>query len=147
MPIGFLAFIAYLIIIVFNRLQKQAKKSSNSMKKEEDSLNSYESSFIPDKTKYAKNTNDIEETNDTEKKEIILVDDEVEGFYNKREIKKPIVKLPDEDKEKQSSTKEEILQPYFYDNPLINGIIFSELIGLPRALRPYKSGRYNRIGE
>ena len=144
MPIGFLVFIAYLIIIVFSRLQKQAKKSSNSMKKERDSLNSNETTFIPDRIKYVKNINNIEKTDDTEKEEIILVDDEIKDFYDKKEIKKSTEKLPVEDKEKQNSNKIEVLQPYFHDNPLINGIILSELIALPRSLKPYTSRRYNR---
>ncbi len=72
MPIGFLVFIVYLIIIFFSRLQKQAKKSSNSMKKEIDSLSPNEPTFIPDRIKYVKNINNIEKTDDTEKEEIIF---------------------------------------------------------------------------
>jgi len=144
MSIGLIVFIIYLAIMVFSRRQQQAKKSSNSMKKERDSLNSNEPTFIPDRIKYVKNINNIEKTNDTEKEEIILVDDEIEDFYDKKEIKKSIEKLPVENKEKQNSNKIEVLQPYFHDNPLINGIILSELIALPRSLKPYTSRRYNR---
>jgi len=144
MPIGLIVFIIYLVIMVFSRRQQQAKKSSNSMKKERDSLNSNETTFIPDRTKYVKNINNIEKTNDTEKEEIILINDEIKDFYDKKEIKKSTEKLPVEDKEKQNSNKIEVLQPYFHDNPLINGIILSELIALPRSLKPYTSRRYNR---
>jgi len=144
MSIGLIVFIIYLVIMVFSRRQQQAKKSSNSMKKQRNSLNSNELTFIPDRIKYVKNINNIEKTNDTEKEEIILINDEIEDFYDKKEIKKSIEKLPVENKEKQNSNKIEVLQPYFHDNPLINGIILSELIALPRSLKPYTSRRYNR---
>jgi len=144
MSIGLIVFIIYLVIMVFSRRQQQAKKSSNSMKKQRNSLNSNELTFIPDRIKYVKNINNIEKTNDTEKEEIILINDEIEDFYDKKEIKKSIEKLPVENKEKQNSNKIEVLQPYFHDNPLINGIILSELIALPRSLKPYTSRRYNK---
>jgi len=35
---------------------------------------------------------------------------------------------------------------YLSDNILINGIILSEIIALPRALRPYDFQRYKRLG-
>jgi len=45
----------------------------------------------------------------------------------------------------------EILFPHSYDeNYLIDGIIFSEIIGLPRAIKPYEnilSQRHNKIEE
>ena len=144
MPIGFFIFIVYLIFIIFSRLQKQTKKPSNFKKKQRDTLNPEEFPFIPDPLKYAENENNLEINDNAEKKEIILPYKEVEDLLVKKEIEKSIKKLPVIDQEKYISTENETLYPYFYDNLLIDGIILSELLGLPRALSPYKNRKHHK---
>jgi len=43
-----------------------------------------------------------------------------------------------------SSGRESGLEIYLSDNILVNGIILSEIIAPPRALRPYDFKRYKR---
>ena len=90
----------------------------------------------------------IKQVDNIEKKDKIIIDDEVKEFYrDKSEDKekrilteKPVV----EDVGEISSGRESGLEIYLSDNILVNGIILSEIIAPPRALRPYDFKRYKR---
>jgi len=93
----------------------------------------------------------IKQVDNIEKKDKIIIDDEVKEFYkDKGEDKekgvlaeKPVVEV--EGGEEISSGWESGLEIYLSDNILIDGIILSEIIALPRALRPYDFQRYKRL--
>ncbi|HZK40357.1 MAG TPA: hypothetical protein VFC91_02185 [Atribacterota bacterium] len=92
----------------------------------------------------------IKQIDNIEKKDKIIIDDEVKEFYkDKSEDKEKEVlaeKSAVEDREEISSGRGSELEIYLSDNILINAIILSEIIAPPRALRPYftKAGKYNR---
>ncbi len=146
MSIGLFIFIFYIVIILFNWLLNQAKKS-HTLNQEDESINS--TSVNQDKIslpEYSNNIN-IKDANNVEKNEKIIIDDEVREFYEEKETKtfpdKPLIV----DKEEVISKQEGGLREYLPDNILINGIILSEIIALPRALRPYKFRRHKRLGD
>jgi len=144
MSIGLFIFIFYIVIILFNWLQNQAKKSSALKKEEEESID--KNYAIPDEAKLPENSNTVKDANNVEKNEKIIIDDEVREFYEEKETKtfpdKPLIV----DKEEVISKQEGGLREYLPDNILINGIILSEIIAPPRALKPYKFRRYKRLG-
>ena len=80
----------------------------------------------------------------------IIIDNEVKEFYKDKDEDKEKGILAEksevEDREEISSDHESGLEIYLSDNILINGIILSEIIALPRALRPYDFQRYKRLG-
>ena len=91
----------------------------------------------------------IKQVDSIEKKDKIIIDDEVKEFYkDKGEDKEKEVlaeKSVVEDGEEISSVRESGLEIYLSNNILVNGIILSEIIALPRALRPYDFQRYRRL--
>jgi hypothetical protein len=118
------------------------------MRKEEDDSISVFSEIQDDAGSPEEKTN-IKQVNNIEKKDKIIIDDEVMEFYkDKDEDKEKEVlakKSTLEDKEEISSGRESGLGIYLSDNILINGIILSEIIAPPRALRPYNFQRYKRL--
>jgi len=106
-------------------------------------------SEILDETGSPEDKINIKQVNNVEKKDKITIDNEVKEFYkDKGEDKERGIlteKLEIEDREETSSGRESGLEIYLSDNILINGIILSEIIAPPRALRPYDFQRYKRL--
>ncbi len=126
--------IFYIIISLLSRIGNKKRKSYSLMRKEEDNSISVFSEIQ-------------DEAGPPGDK--IIIDEEVKEFYkNKVEDKekevlaeKPVV----EDGEEISSSRESGLEIYLSNNILVNGIILSEIIAPPRALRPYDFQRYKRL--
>ena len=141
-------FIFYIIITLLSRIGNKKRRSHGLMRKEEDKAISIFSE-IQDEIGSPEDKINIKQIDNIEKKDKITIDDEVKEFYkDKSEDKekrilteKPVV----EDREEISSGRESGLEIYLSDNILINGIILSEIIAPPRALRPYDFQRYKRL--
>jgi len=118
------------------------------MRKEEDKAISIFSE-IQDKAGSPKEKRNIKQVDNIEKRDKIIIDDEVMEFYKGKDedkekevlTEKPVV----EDGEEILSGRENGLEIYLSDNILVNGIILSEIIAPPRALRPYDFQRYKRL--
>jgi len=139
--------IFYIIISLLSRIGNQKRRSYSLMQKEEnESISSF--SEIRDKAGSLEENN-IKQVDNLEKKGKIIVDDEVKEFYkDKYEDKKKKVfteKAAVEGGEEISSGQEIGLEVYLTDNIIVNGIILSEIIAPPRALRPYDFQRYKRL--
>jgi len=138
-------FIFYIIINLLSRIGNKKRKSYSLMRKEKDNSISVFSEFQNEAGLLGEKTN-IKQVDNIEKKDKIIIDDEVKEFYKdkgedkEKEVldKKPVV----EGGEEISSVWESGLEIYLSDNILINGIILSEIIALPRALRPYDFQRH-----
>jgi len=114
------------------------------MRKEEDDSISVFSEIQDEAGSPEENTN-IKQVDNIEKKDKIIIDDEVKEYYQKKDKEiltdKPTVK----DREEITTDQESGLGIYLSDDVLINGIILSEIIAPPRALRPYDFQRYKRL--
>ncbi len=140
-------FIFYIIISLLGRIGNKKRRSYSLIRKEEDDSISVFSE-IQDEAGSPEEKADIKQVDDTGKKNKIIIDDEVKEFYNDKDedkekevlAEKPVV----EDGEEISSSRESGLEIYLSDNILINGIILSEIIAPPRALKPYNFQRYRR---
>ncbi len=145
-------FIFYIIISLLSRIGNKKRKSYILMReKEDDSISVF--SEIKGNTGSPEERTNIKQVNNIEKKDKIIiddVDDEVKGFYiDKDEDKKKEVlaeKSAVEDGEEILSGRESGLGIYLSDNILVNGIILSEIIAPPRALKPYDFQRYKKQG-
>jgi len=141
-------FIFYIIISLLSRIGNKKRRSYSLMRKEEDNSISVFSE-IQDEAGSSEEKTNIKQVDNIEKKDKIIIDDEVKEFYkDKGEDKekgvlaeKPVV----EDGEEILNGQENGLEMYLSDNILINGIILSEIIAPPRALRPYDFQRYKRL--
>ena len=141
--------IFYIIISLLSRIGNKKRRSYSLMRKEKDNSISVFSEFQNEAGLLGEKTN-IKQVDNIEKKDKIIIDDEVKEFYKdkgkdkEKEVldKKPVV----EGGEEISSVWESGLEIYLSDNILINGIILSEIIALPRALRPYDFQRHKRLG-
>jgi len=141
--------IFYIIINLLSRIGNKKRRSYSLMRKEKDNSISVFSEFQNEAGLLGEKTN-IKQVDNIEKKDKIIIDDEVKEFYKdkgkdkEKEVldKKPVV----EGGEEISSVWESGLEIYLSDNILINGIILSEIIALPRALRPYDFQRHKRLG-
>ena len=139
--------IFYIIINLLSRIGNKKRRSYSLMRKEKDNSISVFSEFQNEAGLLGEKTN-IKQVDNIEKKDKIIIDDEVKEFYKdkgedkEKEVldKKPVV----EGGEEISSVWESGLEIYLSDNILINGIILSEIIALPRALRPYDFQRHRR---
>jgi len=139
--------IFYIIINLLSRIGNKTRRSYSIMRKEKDNSISVFSE-IQDKAGSPGDKTNIKQVDNIEKKDKIIIDDEVKEFYKdkgedkEKEVldKKPVV----EGGEEISSVWESGLEIYLSDNILINGIILSEIIALPRALRPYDFQRHRR---
>ena len=140
-------FIFYIIISLISRIGNKKRKSYSLMqKKEDDSISVF--SEIQDEADSPEEKTNIKQVDNIEKKDKIIIDDEVKEFYkDKGEDKEKGVldKKPVEDEEEILSGRENGLEIYLSDNILVNGIILSEIIAPPRALRPYDFQRYKRL--
>ncbi|MDO9555571.1 MAG: hypothetical protein Q7J40_03185 [Atribacterota bacterium] len=144
-------FIFYIIISLLSRIGNKKRRSYSLMRKEEDNFISVFSE-IQDKAGSPGDKINIKQVDNIEKKDKIIIDDEVKEFYRDKGEdkekgvldKKPVVEV--EGGEEISSGRESGLEIYLSDNILVNGIILSEIIAPPRALRPYDFQRYKRLG-
>jgi hypothetical protein len=128
---------------LFSWLQNQIKKSSIlNQKKDETIINQ---ATNQDKVKLPEYSDNYENIKDIEDKDKIIIDDEVKEFYEQQEIKhltnKPLVI----DEEDVISKRKSGLREYLSNNIFINGIILSEILAPPRAVKPYKFKRKNRF--
>jgi len=141
-------FIFYIIISLLSRIGNKKRRSYSLMRKEEDDSISVFSETQDEAGSPDEKTN-IKQVDNIEKKDKIIIDDEVMEFYKDKDedkekevlAEKPVV----EDGEEISSGRESGLEIYLSDNILVNGIILSEIIAPPRALRPYDFQRYKRL--
>jgi len=116
-------------------------------KEEDDSISVF--SEIQDETGSPEDKINIKQVDNIEKKNKIIIDDEVKEFYKDKDedkkkgvlAEKPVV----EDGEEILSDQENGMEMYLSDNIMINGIILSEIIAPPRALRSYDFQRYKRL--
>ena len=141
-------FIFYIIISLLSRIINQKRRAYSLMQKEEDDSISVFSE-IQDEAGSPEDKINIKQVDNMEKKDKIIIDDEVKKYYkDKYEDKKKEVfaeKAVVENGEEISSDSESGLEIYLSDNILVNGIILSEIIAPPRALKPYDFQRYKRI--
>ena len=142
-------FIFYIIISLLSRIGNKKRRSYSLIRKEEDDSISVFSE-IQNEAGSPEDKINIKQVDNIEKKDKIIIDDEVKEFYkDKGEDKERGIlteKLEVEDREEISSGRESGLELYLSDNILVNGIILSEIIAPPRALRPYDFQRYKRLG-
>jgi len=144
-------FIFYIIISLLSRIGNKKRKSYSLMRKEKDDSIPVFSEIQNEAGSPEEKTN-IKQVDNIEKKDKIIIDDEVKEFYKDKsedkeeEVLAEKLKVEVEDREEISSDRESGLEIYLSDNILINGIILSEIIALPRALRPYDFQRYKRLG-
>jgi hypothetical protein len=132
MSIGLFIFIFYILIILFSWLQNQIKKSSIlNQKKDETIINQ---ATNQDKIKLPEYSDNYENIKDIENKDKIIIDDEL--ITNK-----PLVL----DEEDVISKQKSGLIEYLSNNIFINGIILSEILAPPRAVKPYKFKKYKRL--
>ena len=139
--------IFYIIISLLSRIGNKKRRSNILIRKEkDDSIPVF--SEILDEAGSPEDKIKIKQIDNIEKKDKIIIDDEVKEFYKdkgedkEKEVldKKPVV----EGGEEISSVWESGLEIYLSDNILINGIILSEIIAPPRALKPYDFKRHRR---
>ncbi|MEA3453937.1 MAG: hypothetical protein U9R12_03285 [Candidatus Caldatribacteriota bacterium] len=142
-------FIFYIIISLLSRIGNKKRRSYNLIRKEEDDYIPVFSE-IQDEAGLPEEKSNIKQIDNIEKKDKIIIDDEVKEFYKDKDedkekrilTEKPVV----EDREEISSGRESGLEIYLSDNILVNGIILSEIIASPRAIKPYNYERYKRLG-
>ena len=141
--------IFYIIISLLSRIGNKKRRSNILIRKEEDKTISIFSE-IQDDVGSPEEKRNIKQVDNIEKKDKIIIDNEVKEFYKDKDEDKEKGILAEksevEDREEISSDHESGLEIYLSDNILINGIILSEIIALPRALRPYDFQRYKRLG-
>ena len=142
-------FIFYIIISLLSRIVNKKRRSYSLIQKEEDDSISVFSE-IQDESGSPEEKTNIKQVDNIEKKDKIIIDDEVKEFYKDKDEDKEkevlVKKLEVEDREEISSGRESGLEIYLSDSILVNGIILSEIIAPPRALRPYDFQRYKRLG-
>ena len=138
-------FIFYIIISLLSRIGNKKRRSYSLIRKKEDNSISVFSE-IQDKKASSEEKTNIKQVDSIEKKDKIIIDDEVKEYYQNKDKEILTDKLAVGDREEITSDQESGLGVYLSDNILINGIIFSEIIALPRALRPYNFQRYKRLG-
>ena len=141
--------IFYIIINLLSRIGNKKRRSYSLMRKEKDNSISVFSEIQNEAGSPGDKIN-IKQVDSIEKKDKIIIDDEVKEFYKDKDKDKEkevlVKKLEVEDREEISSGRESGLEIYLSDSILINGIILSEIIAPPRALRPYDFQRYKRLG-
>jgi len=137
--------IFYVMINLLSRIGNKKRRSYSLMRKEKDNSIPVFSEFQNEVGSPEDKIN-IKQVDNIEKKDKIIIDDEVKEFYQKKDKEFLAEKLEIEDREEISSGRESGLEIYLSNNILVNGIILSEIIAPPRALRPYfmKAGKYNR---
>ena len=138
-------FIFYIIISLLSRIGNKKRRSYSLIRKEEDDSISVFSEIQDEAGSPDEKTN-IKQVGNIEKRDKIIIDDEVKEYYQKKDKEILTDKLTIKDREEITTDQESGLGIYLSDNVLINGIILSEIIAPPRALRPYDFHRYKRLG-
>ncbi|MGB2782518.1 MAG: hypothetical protein WBC45_01060 [Atribacterota bacterium] len=138
-------FIFYIIISLLSWIGNKKRRSYSLIRKKEDNSISVFSE-IQDKKASSEEKTNIKQVDSIEKKDKIIIDDEVKEYYQNKDKEILTDKLAVGGREEITSDQESGLGVYLSDNILINGIIFSEIIALPRALRPYDFQRHKRLG-
>jgi len=142
MSIGLFIFILYILIILFSWIQNQVKKT-HILNQKEKSINS---TYVnQDNISLPEYSNTIKDANNVEKDKKIIIDDEVKEFYEQKENKNLTNKPRAMDKEEVIFSEESELSEHSSYNILVNGIILSEIIAPPRAVKPYKFKKKNRF--
>lgn len=142
MSIGLFIFILYILIILFSWIQNQVKKT-HILNQKEKSINS---TYVnQDNISLPEYSNTIKDANNVEKDKKIIIDDEVKEFYEQKENKNLTNKPLAMDKEEVIFSEESELSEHLSYNILVNGIILSEIIAPPRAVKPYKFKKKNRF--
>ena len=136
--------IFYVMINLLSRIGNKKRRSYSLMRKEKDNSIPVFSEFQNEVGSPEDKIN-IKQVDNIEKKDKIIIDDEVKEFYQKKDKEFLAEKLEIEDREEISSGRESGLEIYLSNNILVNGIILSEIIAPPRALRPYNFQRYRRL--
>ena len=141
-------FIFYIIISLLSRIGNKKRRFYSLMQKEEgDSISVF--SEIRDEAGSPDEKTNIKQVDNIEKRDKIIIDDEVMEFYKDKDENKEKEVLTEksavEDGDEISSGRESGLEIYLSDNILVNGIILSEIIAPPRALRPYDFQRFKRL--
>jgi len=140
MSVIFYIFLLYILIILFGWLQYRINLSDLSDQQKEKS--SDKEIIIQGKTKLPELTTSFENVNPRKIKDKIIIDDEVKEFYESKE-KETLKDKPVLMNKKEIVFDQEIgLKEYLSNNILVNGIILSEIISPPRALKPYKFKKY-----
>jgi len=141
-------FIFYIIMSLLSRIGNKKRRFYSLIRKEEDDSISVFSE-IQDETGSPDEKTNIKQVGNIEKRDKIIIDDEVMEFYKGKDEDEEKEVLAEksavEDGEEISSGRESGLEIYLSDDILINGIILSEIIAPPRALRPYDFQRYKRL--
>jgi hypothetical protein len=130
---------------LLSRIGNKKRRSYSLIRKEEDDSISLFSE-IQDEAGLPEKKSNIKQVDNIEKRDKIIIDDEVKEYYQKKDKEILTDKSVVKDREKIISDQESGLEIYLSDNILINGIILSEIIAPPRALRPYDFHRYKRLG-
>lgn len=142
MSMGLFVFILYILIILFSWIQNQVKKT-HILNQKEKSINS---TYVnQDNISLPEYSNTIKDANNVEKDKKIINDDEVKEFYEQKESKNLTNKPLAMDKEEVIFSEESELSEHLSYNILVNGIILSEIIAPPRAVKPYKFKKKNRF--
>jgi len=137
-------FIFYIIISLLSRIGNKKRRNYSLIRKEEDdSISVFSES--QDRAELHEEKNNIKQITNIEKKDNIIIDDEVKEYYQKKEKEILSVETLVKGREEIASDQESGLGIYLSDNILINGIVLSEIIAPPRALRPYDFQRYKRL--
>jgi len=139
MPIGLIIFVAYLIIMIFSRFQQQAKIETENKKGIKSEFKTDNFAYIPDKKIFRGKMDEVKTADIINGEGISPIDDEVISYYQQKDLDKTKEKYKKEEYNHQISLKSDKSFPSISDNNLINGIIFSELIGRPKALRSTKN--------
>lgn len=137
-------FIFYIIISLLSQIgNKKRRNYSLKRKVEDNSISVFSES--QDRAELLEEKNNIKQINNIEKKDNIIIDNEVKEYYQKKEKEITTVETVVKGREEITSDHESGLEIYLSDNILINGIVFSEIIAKPRALKPYDFQRYKRL--
>ncbi|HER23595.1 MAG TPA: hypothetical protein ENO17_00795 [Candidatus Atribacteria bacterium] len=148
-------FIFYIIVSLLTRLGNKKKRSYNLVRKEEEEdVNSFPLfAEIKEKTDLPENKFNMEQMDNLEEKDKVnndkLVKEVYQGKYEEQGQKVLYEKSVGEVivSEENSTERESGLEIFLSTNILVNGILLSEIIAPPRALRPYDFHRYKRYGQ
>ena len=145
MPIGLIIFLIYLAIVIFSRMQRQARKETRDAEKKHGLPDDNEIPFIPGfekkevtKTEKGGGKESIENTK-------IIIDDEIIKASQKNIINQTEETLMANHIKNEIFPEDKSILEDFHEDILVNGIILSELLGLPRAMRPGRQHKRYRI--
>ena len=145
MPIGLIIFFIYLVIVIFSRMQQQNRRAAQNAEKKLVPPDDREIPFIPGFDKNEDIKPEKRKGRDSTENAKTIIDDEIVKTLQKKSIKQT-EELPKADHLKNEIFPENhSILPDFHEDNLINGIVLSELLGLPRALKSEKQLKRFRI--